>query len=401
MLVHVQREYKINKIFLSFLGIWPFQNKLARNLIPIFCLAYIISYYSLEIMMLYDHWKDTRLVFDCCYESVLITTCNAKLLNQFLLHDKIQHLYETINNHWNIFTNKSELQILKNYSNISRKFTIIYSIMICSMVTLFFLIPLTPVLLDIIRPLNDSRPRLFAMSLKLRIDQEKYYVPLYCYQYSITVLGAIVIACFDTTYVVKTAHACSLFSIINQQFEEILSKLEITKQVSKYNLDEDLELLSEKEIYQQYIICLKKYQFALEFVNLLNSTYQVVALFLLILNGMVISLVGIRIVYVLDQLQEVIRFSFVIVTMLIQLMIGCYSGQKLMDESQNIFYQIYAMKWYKFSPRLKSLLMITLYRSITPCSLTAGNMIPLSMTTYATVVRTALSYFTTFLSLKN
>ncbi|XP_036140183.1 odorant receptor 67a-like [Monomorium pharaonis] len=87
--------------------------------------------------------------------------------------------------------------------------------------------------------------------------------------------------------------------------------------------------------------------------------------------------------------------------MLMQLMIVCYSGQKLMDKSQNIFYRAYAVKWYRFSPRLKTLLIITLDRSIIPSCLTAGNMVPLSMTTYATVVRMALSYFITFLSFKD
>jgi len=43
------------------------------------------------------------------------------------------------------------------------------------------------------------------------------------------------------------------------------------------------------------------------------------------------------------------------------------------------------VKWYKFSPRLKTLLIITFYRSVIPSGLTAGNIVPLSMTTYATV----------------
>nr|XP_012226909.1 PREDICTED: odorant receptor 67a-like [Linepithema humile] len=95
------------------------------------------------------------------------------------------------------------------------------------------------------------------------------------------------------------------------------------------------------------------------------------------------------------------RFATIIMGALLQLMIMCYSGQKLIDESQNIFYRAYAAEWYMFSPRLKTLLIITFYRSITPCSLTAGKLLPLSMTTYAAVVRAGMSYFTAFLSIKN
>jgi len=42
---------------------------------------------------------------------------------------------------------------------------------------------------------------------------------------------------------------------------------------------------------------------------------------------------------VLDQLEEMIRFTFIIMGALLQLMIMCYSGQKLIDESQNVFYR--------------------------------------------------------------
>jgi len=46
-----------------------------------------------------------------------------------------------------------------------------------------------------------------------------------------------------------------------------------------------------------------------------------------------------QLAYVLDQLDEVLRYNFVIMGMLMQLLVVCYSGQKLLDESQNIFYQ--------------------------------------------------------------
>ncbi|XP_071626832.1 odorant receptor 67a-like [Temnothorax longispinosus] len=158
---------------------------------------------------------------------------------------------------------------------------------------------------------------------------------------------------------------------------------------------------SKEMIYQNYVICLRKYQLALEFVNVLNSMYRIMALISLLSVAAVISLAGMQMVYELNQLEEVIRFSIVIIGMLLQLMVLCYPGQQLLNESQNVFYQIYAVEWYTFSPRLKSLMIISLHRSFIPCGLTAGNIIPLSMVTAGSVVRAGVSYFMTFLSLKN
>ncbi|XP_024884885.1 odorant receptor 10a-like [Temnothorax curvispinosus] len=126
----------------------------------------------------------------------------------------------------------------------------------------------------------------------------------------------------------------------------------------------------------------------------MNSMYGTVALIMPLVTGAVISLVGVRmVVYGLNQLEQVMRFGLSIIGMLMHFLILCYSGQKLMDESQNVFYRAYAAKWYTFSPRLKSLLIITLYRSFKPCGLTAGNIFSLSMATYAAVSTKIFNFY--------
>lgn len=53
MLVNILREYNINKIFLSYLGLWPMQNKLVRNLLPICYLVYQMTCYPLTVIMFF------------------------------------------------------------------------------------------------------------------------------------------------------------------------------------------------------------------------------------------------------------------------------------------------------------------------------------------------------------
>ncbi|XP_011159794.3 odorant receptor 63a [Solenopsis invicta] len=400
MLVHVQREYNVNKIFLSRLGLWPFQSKLVRNLLPIVCLILEISYYSFEILMLHDHRDDSQMVFESCYQFVITTAFVVRLWNEVWNRDKFRRLYEAMNDHWDIFTNEIEVRILKHYSNISRKFTIVYSTMMYLLCSMFIIIPLTPTFLDIILPLNESRPRILAIEVEFRVDTDEYFVLIFCYTTAIIVVGVSIMVAVDAMHFTCTTHACSLFSIVGEQIENITSTQHMRK--CECDLNEEHELSRKEQVlYQQYVMCLKKYQIALKFVDILNSTHQTVAVFFLLLICATLSLIGVRIVYVLGQLEEMIRFTFIIVGALLQLLIMCYSGQKLIDESENIFHRAYAAKWYLFSPRLKSLLFITLYRSIVPCNLTVGKFCPLSMSTYATVIRAAMSYFTAFLSFKN
>ncbi|KAH0952955.1 Or9e9 [Eciton burchellii] len=400
MLENLLREYNINRIFLSSVGLWPFQNKILKNVLRTFCFLLEISYYSFEAMLLYDHWNDAQMVFEGCYQIVVSTYFLIRIVNEFCNHEKLWKLYRMIDEHWSMFTSDLEVRILKNYSLVSRKFVIYYSISMYACMSGFIIIPLTPIFLDVMLPLNESRPRFLAVKVsEFRLDVDEHFMLIFCYSIAITVIGITVTVGVDAMHIACTTHACSLFALVSQQITNINLRVRDSNEMSEDQAK--FESSSEEITYRVYIACLKKHQLAIEFVQTLESTYQWLALIMLMLIIATLSLIAIRIVYVLDQLQEMIRFIFIIMGALMTLIIVCYSSQKLMDESQNVFYRAYATEWYNYSPRLKTLLIIILYRSNVPCGLKAGNMIPLSTATCASVIQMATSYFTAFLSLKN
>ncbi|XP_011159797.2 odorant receptor 9a [Solenopsis invicta] len=404
MLVNILREHNINKRFLWWLGLWPFQYKLMRCWLPMLLFAIQITYLPFEIVTLYMHRHNGQIIFESLYQIVVSLAFITKLLNQLWNRDKFRRLYEIMEDHWNIFTNEMDVRILKNYSHISHKFTILYSTLTYTMMSLFIMIPsLGPMFLDIVLPLNKSRPRNIALYSEYGIDRDKYFFPIFLHTSIVIIFGVSIMVAVDSMHIVCTAHACSLFQIIGRQIENIISNMNTDNKMNKLERypNEEYKILNEKIIYREYITCIKKHQLTLEYVIVLNDTHKIVGFSFLFLIGVCFSLLGIRIVYVLDQIEEMIRFMCIITGALLQLMIVCYSGQKLMDESQNIFHRAYAAEWYNFSPRLKSLLIIILHKSIVPCKLTAGNLFPLSMAVFAAVIRTGISYFTAFLSIKN
>ncbi|XP_039315039.1 odorant receptor 63a [Solenopsis invicta] len=402
MLENFLREYNINRILLSITGLWPYQNKVVRSLLWTFCFLLEISYYPFEILLFHDHSDDAQLIFEGGYQTLILTNFVIRHLNDVLHSDKMRCLYEAIDEHWNIFTDDIEIRILKEYSCLSQKIVIYYSMLFFSSLVVIIILPLTPIFLDILMPLNESRPRFFAMEVEFRVNKDEYFLPIFCYTNLVIVVGVFIALGFDSMHITCTAHACSLFAAISKQIENVLLKVDDNNNIEKSeHVNKKLELLNEEITYRKYIKCLKKHQLAIEFVEILNSSYQECALAILIVLLGILSLVGIRIIYVLHELGTLIKFVFIFITTLCVLLVPCYSGQRIMDESQNIFYRAYATEWYKFSHRLKSLLLITLYRSNKPCGLKAGNMIPLSIATYATVVRMSMSYYTALLSMQD
>ncbi|KAL0117352.1 hypothetical protein PUN28_010301 [Cardiocondyla obscurior] len=270
------------------------------------------------------------------------------------------------------------------------------------MASMFITIPsLGPMLLDVILPLNESRTKNIAVYSDYGVDQDEYFVPIFVYTTVMIMVGINILVATDTMHVSCTVHACSLFRIIGYEVENVISIARMGEQVNNIQRTKTgYESFNEKQVYQKYIVCLKKHQLALEYVDILNNTYKFVGISFTLFMGSLFTLIGVRIVYVLDQIEELIRFFFIITGAMLHLIIVCYTGQKLMDESENIFHRAYAAEWYNFSPRLKSLLVIICHKSFVPAKVTAGDLFPLSMEVFATVLRTSGSYFTTLLSLK-
>ncbi|XP_071625444.1 uncharacterized protein [Temnothorax longispinosus] len=400
MLENFVREYNINRILLSISGLWPFQSKHVRNSLRTIYLLLEITYYPFEMFLLYDHWGNPQMIFDAGYQFIFTTSFTARALHSIWNQNRLQQLCIAIDKHWDVFTDDVEVRVMKDYSLLSRRFTKLFVVLMILILMILVAVPLTPILLDIVMPFNESRSRSFAVEVEFRVNKDDYFLPIFCYTTAVILAGVNITMGVDCMHIACAAHACSLFAAISKQIENIISKANNNNKPSKcgYHVNMELNPLNEKIIYREYIICLKKHQLAIEFVNILESSFQDLSLLLLLLLLANISLVGIRILNVLDQMQQLLKFMLLFTALLFDLLIVCYSGQRLMDESQNIFYRAYAAEWYKFSPRIKSLLMITLYRSNTPCGLKAGKMIPLCIATYAAVVRMAMSYFAAFKS---
>ncbi|KAL0117358.1 hypothetical protein PUN28_010301 [Cardiocondyla obscurior] len=199
MLTNISREYNVSVVLLSFLGLWPVQSKLTKRFLPPFCFILSISFLPLEILTLYKHGHDGQLMFECLYQIVITLIFLVKLINQFLNYNKIQRLYESMENHWNIFTDDIEVRILKKYSHVAYQFTVSYA---------------GPMLLDVILPLNESRTKNIAVYSDYGVDQDEYFVPIFVYTTVMIMVGINILVATDTMHVSCTVHACSLFRII-------------------------------------------------------------------------------------------------------------------------------------------------------------------------------------------
>ncbi|CAL1677735.1 unnamed protein product [Lasius platythorax] len=392
------RYYSRNQFFLSQMGIWPYQSRMIKILLPCFLVTAEISVFATQVLLLYDTWGDISMTVEGTVNVILLVGATTKLVNVVINNKKLQQLLQLMDEHWRLFHSECELHILRHYANIGQKVTKYYSVYINIFVVMFMLIPLMPKLLDVIIPLNESRPIIYVLAGEWGVDKEKYYYPILLHCYLAAVVSTRCMVNVDTMYMVCVLHGCSLFNAIGIRLENIFDKIKF---------DDDEETMSKKQVvikehdsedYHEMIACLKKHQLAIKYIHMLDSTFKTATFLILSLNVMILSLIGLQILNKLGQTQEMIRFGCIAVGSVTHLLSMCLPGQLLLDKSSEVFDKAYSARWYMFSLKTIKLLSILLYRSLMPCTLSAANMFIMSMATFSSVMQTAMSYFTTFLS---
>ncbi|KAM0732215.1 Odorant receptor Or2 [Formica fusca] len=389
------RYYSRNQFFLSQMGIWPYQPKVIKILLPCFLVAIEMSVFATQVLLLHNNWGDLSMTIDGIVTSILLVGASTKLLNVVINNKKLQYLLQLMDEHWQLFHSECELHILRNYANIGQKVTKYYSVYINIFVVMFMLIPLTPKVLDIIIPLNESRPAIYVLEGDWGVDKEKYYFPILLHCYLVAIISTRCMVNVDTMYIVCVLHGCSLFNAVSIRVENIFDK---TKLVEGEKIKHVVIKEHDSEDYREMIACLKKHQLAIQYTHMLDSTFRSAMFLILSLNVMILSLVGLQLINKFGQTQEVIRFGCIAVGSVTHLLSICLPGQLLLDRSIEVFDKAYSAQWYMFSLKTTKLLSILLYRSLVPCTLSAANMFIMSMTMFSSVMQTAMSYFTTFLS---
>lgn len=79
---------------------------------------------------------------------------------------------------------------------------------------LFLILPVLPVFMDIIMPLNESRPKEMLFQAEYGVDKDKYFYLMLCHAYITSMIAMSIIVTVDSMFFTVVEHACGLFEIV-------------------------------------------------------------------------------------------------------------------------------------------------------------------------------------------
>ncbi|KAF3054443.1 Odorant receptor 302 [Nylanderia fulva] len=332
--------YDISKWFLLLVGQWPYQKPKMRLII--FIAQFIIC-------------ENTQCIFQTLPSHLLVWNCLVKLLTYRFNNQQIKDLTDHLFVDWDTLQTQQEREILKKYAENGRRYALIYATYCYVTGSLFMVTALVPKILDVVFPLNTSRP-IIAIFL------------LYFFHMLITAgISLTGLIAHDCMFFIYIEHVCGLFAVVGFRFEHILHK----RNNARRNLVDAL---------MTFIV--NMLHFGL-FAKLLENTFTIsFAMQLLIATIGLISMQS-------TDLMEATRYVLYILAQLFHCSASVFKDQKLIDHSLEICNKIYDSSWYEIPVRAQKLLLITMRKSIEASTVTAGKIY---------VLQTAMSYFTVLAS---
>ncbi|KAL6431189.1 hypothetical protein ACFW04_007120 [Cataglyphis niger] len=376
--------YKIS----SFVGIWPFLKPAARVLRVTILTTAILTIFIPQVAYQFTCKKDLHCIFEGSTSYLLTMMATIKVYTFQLNASTIKNLTRHLFVDWKEIATPEEYKIMKSYAQNGRRLCLIYSVYCSMAVFMFMSMSLIPFVLDIVLPLNQSRPVLPPYPGYYFVDIREYFLQIFWHSlvaWHILMTGLIAHDCLYVTYV---EHICSMFAVIGFRFERLF-----------HYYDGPMEIVDMNDAYRKKVaFIVRTHRKSLKLVELLENTFNIpfAAQMLIVTVGMSVTLLQIS--QQDSDLLESIRYVFYVIGQLIHLFFLSFEGQKLIDHSLQTRDKIYNSAWYATSIKSQKLIILVMMKCLRPCFLSAGKVYVLSLESFTAALQTSMSYFTVLAS---
>nr|XP_012231794.1 PREDICTED: odorant receptor 9a-like [Linepithema humile] len=391
------RNYRVNKILLSAIGQWPYQSSKTSRTIVIVIAAIACTQFFTKICGMLSYIHDMDIVIECLIPIMVDISGMTKIMNSMLCVNELRALLDRIRCDFHSVRRSKDIEILQKYADNGKKFSTIYVCVMFTLTSVFMMMPLQELILHVTN--ETTRPMLHRV--EYYIDMDKYYFPILIHGYLTVVICVTAIVAADAIFVIFVQHVCGLLIMTGSRIERAIQE--------EYFTGNDNPPIMKDKAYRNMVQCVHDHKAAISitfpsiyprFVDLMELTYSKHFLFHAGLNMVAMSITGVGAVSKSDDPSELLRLVAVSWALLFHLCFECMNAQRLIDYSGYLHINLINLNWYDASPRTRKLILFMMMKTQPPCVLTAGGMFVLCMETFATIVKTAVSYFTFLRSAK-
>nr|XP_050864528.1 uncharacterized protein LOC127070494 [Vespula vulgaris] len=167
-----------------------------------------------------------------------VSVCIVKYFTVRLNTEKIKQLLDHLIHNWKLCRTKEELEIMHKFGKETKLFTLCYTMYIYVCMTMFLLLPIFPLVMDIVVPLNESRPLKPIFKGEYFIDEDKHFFPVYFHMSISIAISITALITGDALFLMFNSHICGIFAAVGCRLENFL-KDQIDSKYSINNISKD------------------------------------------------------------------------------------------------------------------------------------------------------------------
>ncbi|KAL0126372.1 hypothetical protein PUN28_005042 [Cardiocondyla obscurior] len=408
--------YKLNRIFLSTIGLWPHSYITLRQIQCFVSVFILLSTTFPQLLKLITTKHDVELILKVLSSALPFMLFTVKYVTFYFVTEKIKGIMQQIQNDWNALKDKGELDIIRQYAKIARSFTTTIATVIYVSIGGVIFIQYVPIILDIVVPLNETRQVELLFQVEYFLDQEKYFHTIQFHLDVGLILAAITIMSTESFCLTLAIHAFGMFKITRYmprilpiaQINDIAFSLHFC--LYSYRMERVIDknapnTLMEKHciFHNNIVTAVNIHRRAIEFSEFVKSTFAIPYLALILL-GVTSSSVNLflffQVIMSSSTMEDLLKCIIFVICHFIYMFTTNYAGQQFIDHDADIYIKICNVQWYNAPLKTQKLILFLMQKTIKSYQINIGGLYCPSLEGFTALASASLSYFTVLCSLR-
>ncbi|XP_070522764.1 odorant receptor 13a-like [Cardiocondyla obscurior] len=380
------RYYRLNKLLLLPIGLWPDQqskfSRFQRILFSIILSTSVILQATPVIKLKFSMDFITKSLSSVLFFAMPLIKYNAFFLKFKVVKIILVELQYKLDK----LKDENEIAIISKYSCIANRYTIALSLF--AVVTLFigFIIQVWFNLINVDPSINVSQIRL-PIKMEYFVDQEKYFSLYMLHTYVFLCIGGFTLVATGTILITYLQYICGMFSVASYRIDRAMN-INVLKNITSKN----------KILMTKSIICaVKIHRQAIKMSKQLMTIFEIMMFGLIICGVVSVSINLFQIASKTNIKELFFPFVFVNITVL-YMFISNYIGQNIIDHNKHVFSTVYNVQWYRAPLHVQKMILFLLQKETKEVTLNVGGLFNASIECFATLFKASISYFTVIYS---
>ncbi|XP_071637592.1 uncharacterized protein [Temnothorax longispinosus] len=386
---------RLNRLLLLVVGLWPYQQSKFVRLQLILLFGILATFIIFQFTVLVTNNKCTSDLLIRVFSSALLYIIFAIKYISFSINTEIiKCLLEQLQHIYNELSDKNEIGIIEKYGSYAKRYTVVLLYLFVTTVLSLSLYLFCPYIFNILFSKNGtrSRPSLPLMT-EYFVDQEKYFYLILFHTYMAFVIGSIAMLAIGTMFIVYQQHACGMFRIARIACSYRMTRAMVFETHQKRSLQ------NENLICKEIICAVDMHRKAMK------SKFQVMFFLLIVVGVICTSLNFFRIFQVVsvneyDIVELLLPVLFIVIQIIYMIMTN-YLAQEITDYNNDVYVAVYNIQWYAAPLQIQKMIVFLLQRSNKAFNIDIAGLFVGSIEGAATLLSTAISYFTVLYSTRH